>query len=39
MADRCSCSAKRRNQPDARMMHTYGQKKKAAKRAIDRVGL
>ena len=39
MADRRSCRAKRRNQPDARMVHTYGQKKKASKRAIDTVGL
>ena len=23
------------NQPDARVMHTYGQKKKAAKRIVD----
>ena len=26
----------RRNQPDARMLHTYGQKKGAAKRAVDK---
>ena len=26
----------RGNQPDARMIHTYGQKKKAAKRAVDK---
>ena len=27
---------KRGNQPDPRMMHTHGQKKKAAKRAVDK---
>ena len=27
---------KRGNEPDARMIHTYGQKKRAAKRAVDK---